>query len=73
MMELRNRNIGAHLQLLRLERGINQRELAKLLHTTQSGISQIERDCRDVGFSTIMRYCEAIGARIHIGLPEETA
>lgn len=63
--------IGSHLRSLRIERGLEQREVAERMHCTPSTVSHLETKGADVRMSTVVRYCDAIGARIHIGLPAE--
>lgn len=68
--------IGKHLRSLREAAGLSAAVVAERLGTRIERVYQIENDHRDSQMSTILRYCDAIGARIHIGLnqpqPKET-
>ncbi|MGW4525158.1 helix-turn-helix domain-containing protein [Amycolatopsis sp. NPDC004378] len=60
--------IGRHLRSLREQAGLSAAQVADRLGTNIGRVYQIENDHRDSQMSTIVRYCNAIGARIHIGL-----
>lgn len=62
--------VGAKLVKLREEQGLSQMEVARRMEAHPSFVSNIEHGRFDVKISTIVRYCDAIGARIHIGLAE---
>ncbi|MEA5366072.1 helix-turn-helix transcriptional regulator [Amycolatopsis sp., V23-08] len=63
--------IGKHLRGLREQAGLSAAVVAERLGTDVGRVYQIENDHRDSQMSTIIRYCEAIGARVHIGLEEK--
>lgn len=62
--------VGAWLRTLRKARGLSQVEVARRMGCERSWISHLERGSFDPRLSTVMRYGDAIGARIHIGLSE---
>jgi DNA-binding XRE family transcriptional regulator len=66
--------VGAHLRTLRRQTGLTAVEVARRMGISKKRVWQIEVDARDHQMSTVVRYCDAIGARIHIGLnePKET-
>ena len=57
------KEIGARLRALRLERGISQVELAKLIGTHQTAVSQVEVGRRGVSLRQILRLCRALNVR----------
>lgn len=61
---------AARLFELRKERGLSQTELAERLGVTQKRISAIER-AEDLNLSTLERYVEALGGRLHAGIEFE--
>lgn len=61
--------IGAHLRTLREQTGLSQAEVARRMHTVPSAVNHLEKRGKDAQISTILRYCAAIGARVHIGFP----
>lgn len=62
--------IGRHLRALREERGLGVTEVAELMGVTHGRVSHIESGVHNTTMATVRRYCDAIGARIHIGLVE---
>jgi HTH-type transcriptional regulator/antitoxin HipB len=60
--------IGVILRQAREAAGLTQDEVAKRLKTKKSAISRIENHADDVRLSTIRRYADAVGARLHIRL-----
>lgn len=64
------RALGAHLKSLRLQRRLTILEVAQGMKVDRSYVHQIENYGRDLRLETVRRYCDAIGARIHIGLKE---
>lgn len=62
--------VGARLRQLREERKLSQTEVARRMGCERSRVSHLERGTYDPHLSTILRYGDAIGARIHIGLTE---
>ena len=57
---LSKKDIGARLRALRLERGISQVELAGLVGTHQTALSQIEVGRRGVSVQQIVKLCRAL-------------
>jgi transcriptional regulator with XRE-family HTH domain len=57
---LPKKEIGARLRALRLEQGISQVELAKLIGTHQTAVSQVEVGRRGVSLRQIVRLCRAL-------------
>lgn len=70
----KDHGVGAWLRQLREQQKISQAEVARRMGCERSWISHLERGSFDPRLSTIMRYGDAIGAHIHIGLnqPKET-
>jgi len=63
-----------YLVVRRLAIGLNQRDLAVLLGTSQGPVSEMENGLRDVRFSTLTRWAAALGVRPVVGwelLPED--
>ena len=56
-----NRSIGKALQLVRVERGLTQVELAASLGKAQSFISKIESGERSLHVYELFSYAEALG------------
>jgi transcriptional regulator with XRE-family HTH domain len=63
--------VGARLKALRLERGLQVTEVARRMGVTHTRVWHIEAGKYDVTMTTVRRYCDAIGARIHIGLNDQ--
>jgi HTH-type transcriptional regulator/antitoxin HipB len=61
-----NFRIGFLLRQAREELGMTQDEVAKKLRTKKSAISRIENHAEDIRLSTLNRYAEALGRRLHI-------
>jgi len=57
---LPKKEIGIRLRALRLERGISQVELAKLIGTHQTAVSQVEVGRRGVSLRQIVRVCRVL-------------
>lgn len=66
----KDHGVGVRLAQLREQRKLSQTDVARRLGCAPSFVSQVESGQRDLRMSTILRYCDAIGARIHIGLDE---
>ena len=58
--------IGVLLKQARLEAGLTQEEVAKLLNTKKSAISRIENHAEDIRLSTLVNYAQAVGKNIHL-------
>lgn len=65
--------VGAWLGRLRKEAGLTQAEVAQRMAVSPGAIWKLENGRMDPRMSTVMRYGDAIGARIHIGLNEKPA
>lgn len=63
--------IGPHLRALREKTGLSQRDVARRMGCGDSTVSMIETGAREPRMSMLLRYCEAIGARIRIAFPGE--
>lgn len=59
--------VGKHLRSLRKARGLTLMEVARRTGMSHQAVSRLELG-RDPQMSTVVRYCRAIGAHIHIGL-----
>lgn len=53
------------LHALRERRGVTQTAIAEHLATSRPNVSRIERES-DVRLSTLARYAEAVGGRLHV-------
>jgi HTH-type transcriptional regulator / antitoxin HipB len=61
--------LGFLLQQAREAKGLTQEQLAELSGTNKSYISKLERDLKDVRFSTLQRIItEGLGARLEISI-----
>lgn len=61
--------LGRHLRGLREQAGLTQREVADRMGAVPSLVNKLENHGKDPQMSTVLRYCSAIGARVHIGFP----
>lgn len=59
---LSKKEVGERLRAVRIERGVSQVELAKLLGTFQTTISAIERGTRGLTLQQAIRIADALGA-----------
>jgi HTH-type transcriptional regulator / antitoxin HipB len=61
--------LGVMLQQAREEKGLTQEQLAELAGTNKSYISKIEKDLKDIRFSTLQRIVtEGLGGRLEIAI-----
>ncbi|WIY05451.1 helix-turn-helix domain-containing protein [Amycolatopsis mongoliensis] len=60
--------VGRHLRMLREQAGLTQTEAALRAGLTREAVCAIDNGRHDPRMSTIRRYCDAIGARVYIGL-----
>ena len=60
--------IGVLLRHSREEAGLTQEQLARKLKTKKSAISRIENHAEDIRLSTLERFAEAIGKRLHLDI-----
>jgi DNA-binding XRE family transcriptional regulator len=58
--------IGVLLKQARLEAGLTQEEVAKILNTKKSAISRIENHAEDIRLSTLANYAQAVGKNLHL-------
>lgn len=58
--------IGALLKQAREESGLTQEELAARLNTKKSAISRIENHAEDIKLSTLEKFVNALGKRLHL-------
>ena len=68
----RDCGLGERLRELRRERNLTQGDVADRLGVHVTWVRHLERGSTDPGITRVLRYCEAINARIHIGLKETT-
>lgn len=61
-----NFRIGVILRHAREEAGLTQEQLAEKLHTKKSAISRIENHSEDIRLSTLEKYADALGKRLHL-------
>ena len=61
-----NFKISVLLRQAREEAGMTQEELAQKLRTKKSAISRIENHAEDIRLSTLKKYAEAIGKKLHV-------
>jgi len=64
--EFENFKIGVLLRQARESEGITQEEIARKLNTKKSAISRIENHSEDIRLSTLRKYAEALGKKIHL-------
>lgn len=61
--------LGVLIQRAREERGLTQEQLAELAGTDKSYISKLERDLKDIRFSTLQRIInEGLGGHLDISI-----
>ena len=61
--------LGVLLQQARLEKGMTQEQVAELSGTNKSYISKLEKDLKDVRFSTLQRIIsEGLGGHLEISI-----
>lgn len=61
--------LGVMLQQARQERGLTQEQVAALAGTNKSYISKLEKDLKDVRFSTLQRIItEGLGGHLEISI-----
>jgi len=58
--------IGVLLKQEREEIGLTQEQLAKKLNTKKTAISRIENHAEDIKLSTLERFAQALGKKLHI-------
>lgn len=61
--------LGVLIQQARQEKGLTQEQLAELSGTNKSYISKLERDLKDVRFSTLQRIIkDGLGGQLQISI-----
>ena len=61
--------LGALIQQAREQKGLTQEQLAKLAGTNKSYISKLERNLKDIRFSTLQRIInEGLGGQLEISI-----
>ena len=61
--------LGVLIQQARQERGLTQEQVAKLAGTNKSYISKLEKDLKDIRFSTLQRIItEGLGGKLQISI-----
>ena len=61
--------LGVLIQQARKERGLTQEQLAELAGTNKSYISKLEKDLKDIRFSTLQRIIkEGLGGYLEISI-----
>ncbi len=61
--------LGVLIQQAREEKGLTQEQLAKLAKTNKSYISKLERNLKDIRFSTLQRIInEGLGGHLEISI-----
>lgn len=64
--------LGVIIQQARQEKGLTQGQVAELSGTNKSYISKLEKDLKDVRFSTLQRIItEGLGGRLEISITFE--
>ena len=58
--------IGVILKQAREEAGLTQEELAVKLNTKKSAISRIENHAEDIKLSTLEKFANALGKKLHL-------
>lgn len=57
-------SLGKKIKQLRTNKNISQQELAKLVKTSQSSVSQLEQDEITPLFTTVQRYAKVLGVSV---------
>lgn len=60
--------IGIMLRHARESAGLTQEELASKLKTRKTAISRIENHAEDIKLSTLERFAEALGKKLHVSI-----
>ncbi len=60
--------IGVFLKQARLDSGVTQEEIAEKLNTKKSAISRIENHSEDIRLSTLQKYADALGKKLHLSI-----
>ena len=60
--------LGIMLKQARIDAGLTQEQIAKRLKTTKSVISRMENQATDIRLSTLEKFANAVGRKIHVAL-----
>ncbi len=60
--------IGVMLRHARESAGLTQEDLAQRLKTRKTAISRIENHAEDIKLSTLERFAEALGKKLHVSI-----
>lgn len=60
--------LNIHLAELRTHMGVTQQQLAQALNIKQPSVSDMEQAGRDIKLSSLKRYVEAFGGKLHIAV-----
>jgi ribosome-binding protein aMBF1 (putative translation factor) len=60
--------LGIMLKQARIEAGLTQEQIARRLKTTKSVVSRMENHATDIRLSTLEKFAEAVGRKIHVAL-----
>ncbi len=58
--------IGVVLKMAREEAGLTQEQLAQRLKTKKTAISRIENHAEDIKLSTLEKFAQALGKKLHV-------
>lgn len=58
--------IGVMLKMARQSAGLTQEQLALKLSTKKSAISRIENHAEDIKLSTLEKFAQALGKKLHV-------
>ena len=58
--------IGVMLKMARESAGLTQEQLAQKLKTKKSAISRIENHAEDIKLSTLEKFAQALGKKLHV-------
>jgi len=66
--QLETFKLGILLKQARLDAGLTQEQIAKRLKTTKSVVSRMENHATDIRLSTLEKFANAVGRKIHVAL-----
>ena len=52
------------MKSLRVEKGLNQTELADIMNVTRQSVSKIEKNPLNANVKTLMKYADALGCKV---------
>ena len=62
------KKFGQRVKEIRVRKGLTQEEIAKRLKTTKSVVSRMENHSTDRRLSTLEKFANAVGRKIHVAL-----